>query len=85
MNQNKNLRTMLLPFLTLLLIISGATMPFAVARLQDLQTKKITDIRQFSSVNLTLQQNSAISHVLQLINIADYSWLDYRVSTRLTS
>ena len=57
MNQNKNLRTMLLPFLTLLLIISGATMPFAVARLQDLQTKKITDIRQYSSVNLTLQQN----------------------------
>ncbi len=85
MNQNKNLRTMLLPFLTLLLIISGATMPFAVARLQDLQTEKITDIRQFSSVNLTLQQNSAISHVLQLINSADYSWLDYRGSTRLTS
>lgn len=85
MNKNTKLKTMLLPFLTLLLIISGATMPFAVARLQDLQTEKITDIRQFSSVNLTLQQNSAISHVLQLINSADYSWLDYRGSTRLTS
>jgi len=82
-NIKKAIKRWLLPFCTLLLIASGAVMPFGISRLQDAQAEKTVASRQFSPVSLTLQQQSELRQVLPMMP-QEYSWFTYTGPTNLS-
>lgn len=74
-------RHLVLPVLTLLLILGGAAMPFAAARLMDGEDR--TEVRSFGMTELALHQEVEVGQVLRLIAEGG-TWLDWQSGTRLT-
>lgn len=73
-----------LPILTLLLIASGALLPYTVSSLQDSLIETRTETRQLATVNLTLQQGQSLNEVLQLV-ANEYTMFTYNGPTNLSS
>ena len=77
----RGLRRLVLPALTLVLILGGAAMPFAVSRLMDGEDR--TELRAFGMSELALHQELEVGQVLRLIAEGG-TWLEWQSGARLT-